>query len=380
MPKTARKQNKTVSVVLQIAAFGKISVGKSALLNALFDIQVFTVDVRGGSTGRVHEHSVSFGGWQVLVIDTPGISEVGGSDRATDARLAAQNAHLVLLVLDHDLTETEMREIEALAAYGKPLIAVLNKADSFGKDACKELYNHLCRRLSSCVEASNIFVCSAAPLRRFEREDASGKIIECEQRGTPEIKNLRQCLLRTLKQEAALLKQFNDVAANITTEQNRMAKAKTESDSLIDNYAFSVAVGVALNPIPFLDLFGGGAAMTVLVAQLANCHSVQLDSTQVTSLSTNLFKEGWGLLWPSLLPIIGGAALKSIPLLGHLVGAALQGAAAYYIIRVLGSAVSDYFKHGQQNSLRASLEDVIAKTDRSSVMRMAQERIKEKLK
>lgn len=354
--------------------------GKSALLNAVFDVDVFDVDVRGGSTTQVHKHEVRFGGRMVLVIDTPGIAEVGGSARATQARLAAQKAHLVLVVLDHDLTDTEMREIEALAAYGKPLLAVLNKADSFREKTRKDLHEHLRHRLSGCVEAHNVFVCAAAPLRRFVREDAYGNSVEWDSQGAPEIENLRQRLLHVLKHEARLLEQLNTFTDSVTTEQNRIDRAKSDADSLIDKYAFSVAAGVALNPIPLLDLFGGGTALTALVGQLASCHSVRLTSTEVASLSTRLFKDGWGLLWPSLLPILGAAVLKSIPFFGHLVGATLQGAATYYIVRVLGSAVSEYFEHGKHGSLRASLEAIIAKTDRKSVMRMAQERIKEKLK
>jgi small GTP-binding protein len=365
--------------MLQIAAFGKISVGKSALLNAVFGVDVFTVDVRGGSTTQVHEHQVRFGDWTVVVVDTPGIAEVGGSDRGEQARLSAQNAHLVLVVLDHDLTEMEMREINALAEYGKPMLAVLNKADSFREKERHNLLVHLRGRLSNCVEPENVFVCAAAPVRRFVRSDAHGNSEEWEGQGAPEIENLRQRLMHVLKHEAGLLKQLHTFNDNLTREQERIARAKTEADPLIDRYALGVAVGVAVNPIPLVDLFGGGTALAVLVGQLADCHAVRLTSTEVASLSARLFTEGWGLLWPSLVPIIGGAMLKSIPFIGHLAGASLQGAGAYYIVRVLGGAVSDYFEHGQHSSLRASLEQIIARTDRQSVMRTAQERIKEKL-
>ena len=64
--------------MLEIAAFGKISVGKSAVLNALFAVDVFTVDARGGSTIKVHRHEVEFSGQLLAVLDTPGIGEVDG--------------------------------------------------------------------------------------------------------------------------------------------------------------------------------------------------------------------------------------------------------------------------------------------------------------
>ena len=87
------------------------------------------------------------------------------------------------------------------------------------------------------------------------------------------------------------------------------------------------------------------------------------------------------MLWPSMIPIVGGALLKFVPLIGWMGGAALQGAGAYYIIHVLGQASSSYFASGMrwEADLKSQLERIIAQTDKRSVMRTAQRRIIKKL-
>src|SRR5262249_31766390 len=64
---------------------------------------------------------------QVVLVDTPGINEVGGGTRGEMAREAAQRSDLVLFVTDSDLNETEHTALVELAAFHKPLIVVLNK-------------------------------------------------------------------------------------------------------------------------------------------------------------------------------------------------------------------------------------------------------------
>ena len=66
---------------VHVAAYGRVSVGKSALLNALAGKEIFATSVLHGKT-RHSEHTL----WQTLdsggiyLIDTPGIDEIGGGD------------------------------------------------------------------------------------------------------------------------------------------------------------------------------------------------------------------------------------------------------------------------------------------------------------
>ena len=64
---------------LHIAVFGRVSVGKSSVLNALLGKQAFSVSVLHGETkseGIAEWQEVDAGG--VYLIDTPGINEIDG--------------------------------------------------------------------------------------------------------------------------------------------------------------------------------------------------------------------------------------------------------------------------------------------------------------
>ena len=108
---------------LHIAAFGRVSVGKSALLNGLLGREEFTVGVLHGTTigaeqerwrsssavspdGEAFSPSETVRGTSIHVIDTPGIDELGGEARERLAYTAAQRVDLILFVVDGDITDT----------------------------------------------------------------------------------------------------------------------------------------------------------------------------------------------------------------------------------------------------------------------------------
>ncbi|MGH8166827.1 MAG: GTPase, partial [Woeseiaceae bacterium] len=90
---------------LHIAAFGRVSTGKSSLLNALIGEQKFTVSPLHGETltsSMQPWSEVEAGG--VFLIDTPGLDEAGGEDRELLAKEVANRSDLVIFVLDGDIT------------------------------------------------------------------------------------------------------------------------------------------------------------------------------------------------------------------------------------------------------------------------------------
>lgn len=82
---------------VEIAVFGEISTGKSAIINALVGGAVTEVDVQGGWTKEVWHVAWTGSGYcvpglaesQVVLVDTPGLNEVGGQDRTAMANQAA---------------------------------------------------------------------------------------------------------------------------------------------------------------------------------------------------------------------------------------------------------------------------------------------------
>ena len=87
---------------VEIVVFGEISTGKSALINALVGQTVTEVDVQGGWTKDIWHVPWDGSGYrvpglansEVVLVDTPGLNEVGGQDRGEMAREAAELARL----------------------------------------------------------------------------------------------------------------------------------------------------------------------------------------------------------------------------------------------------------------------------------------------
>ncbi len=119
----------------------------------------------------------------------------------------------------------------------------------------------------------------------------------------------------------------------------------------------------------------------VLIHKLAAAYQIDVTHEEARSLSKHLVKEGWSVLWPAVIPLIGGAILKVIPFVGWALGALGQATASYYITYVLGQTCSEYFAADKTwaGSLKETIEQVLARTDKKSVSRRAAERIKEKL-
>jgi GTPase len=107
---------------IHIAVLGEVSVGKSSLLNALLGEARFTTSPLHGET-RVPAEAR----WQetrsgrVHLRDTPGINEIGGEERERMAREVADQADLVLFVVDGDLNASEQAALEQALAPGPSL-------------------------------------------------------------------------------------------------------------------------------------------------------------------------------------------------------------------------------------------------------------------
>ena len=115
---------------LHISAFGRVSTGKSSLLNALIGEERFSVSPLHGETKLSSMQSwneLEAGG--VFLIDTPGLDEAGGEDREALAREVAGRSDLVIFVVDSDITDTELDALKAAISQGRPILLVLNKSD-----------------------------------------------------------------------------------------------------------------------------------------------------------------------------------------------------------------------------------------------------------
>ena len=156
--------------VIHIAAFGMVGRGKSSLLNALLGRNAF-------QTGAIHgvTQAEQIADWETLktanpsshiqLIDTPGIDEVQGEDRAALAQLVAERSDLLLFVVSGDITQVEHRALSALRDVGKPIILVFNKVDQYPDADRQSIYEKIRDdRVKTLLSPDEIVMASASPL------------------------------------------------------------------------------------------------------------------------------------------------------------------------------------------------------------------------
>src|SRR5580704_16010018 len=146
---------------IEIAAFGEVGSGKSALLNALAGEKIFAVSAEHGSTAKIAK--AGFKHTKLILIDTPGINEAAGELRGKLAEETVRYTDLVLFVADGDLNRVEIDAFRQLSDLHKPMILVVNKADLFRSAQIREISESILRKVGNRLGAADIVFAAAAP-------------------------------------------------------------------------------------------------------------------------------------------------------------------------------------------------------------------------
>jgi GTPase len=278
---------------VEIVVFGEISTGKSALINALVGEAVAAVDVRGGWTKEVWHVDWSGAGYvlpglgksQVVLIDTPGINEVGGGARGEMAREAAQRADLILFVTDSDLNETEYSNLIELATFHKPILVVLNKVDLYSREQRARLMEVLTNdRLKEIVPADQVVSTAADPREReYVIQRADGSEESQWRRPPPDVGELKARILELLEREGLALTALN-AALYAADKTDRIAALRvqlrqTRAMQVIWSYATLKAIAVGLNPFAVADVFSGVAIDAAMIVTLGAVYGLELSWT-----------------------------------------------------------------------------------------------------
>jgi len=292
---------------VRLAVFGRVGVGKSSLVNALVGEAVCPTDVAHGSTR--HQRATAWsqpvpGLERLELVDTPGIDEIGGAARSRLAERVARGADLVLLVLDGDLTSVDQEALRPLLASGKPLVLVLNRSDCWPESERRALETSIRGRLQELLPAGAadlaLVAVAAAPRRPRLREDGRVRTDS----STPEVEPLRRHLLALLEGQGELLLAVNSLQAadrfQRQLQHERLRRGRPSAQGLIGRYAALKATGVAANPLVLLDLAGGVACDTALVAQLCRLYGLAVDGPAARQLLAELSRQN---------ALLGGAQL-----------------------------------------------------------------------
>ena len=157
----------------RLVVFGRVGVGKSSVLNALLPSPCFAVDVAHGCT-RQQQQAVwvppaPIPGLQAVdLVDTPGLDEIQAAARGRLARRLALGADLVLLVLGGDVSAPEATALTELRRCGKPVLLVLNRADTWSTAERRQLVAAISGRVrqllgDGVIQAAPLGDCRRAP-------------------------------------------------------------------------------------------------------------------------------------------------------------------------------------------------------------------------
>lgn len=342
---------------LHAALFGAISTGKSSLLRALAPQAEVAVDVRGGSTREVlHAQGRLPDGSLLVLADVPGTQEHGGERWAALAEREAARAHVLLYVVDGDLSRTQAAELARIGAFGKPLLLVLNKADRYDARELEALGARLAARAK---EHGGRFVAARAGgeevvLRRLP----DGREENTRRPRPADFGALQRELLRIARLGAEALEPAREAAvmAAIDAElaQTEATTRARRSEETVSRYTRRAVLGALAAVAPGSDLVIQGALATALVRELARIHDLP-----VRDIDLDAFLGRAGSLVrtsSSLLLAVAGNALKAFPGLGTLGGGLLHAVAYGLIFDSLGRALAQTLAETRRFDREASLD------------------------
>jgi small GTP-binding protein len=382
---------------VDIAVFGEISTGKSALINALCGEQRASVNVRGGWTKDVWHVAWESAGYcvpgfeqsQLVLIDTPGLNEVDGAGRAEMAHAAASRADLVLFVVDSDINDTEYRALVELSSSNKPLLLILNKADLYSRDQLDDLLGVFRGpRLAGIVSPEHIVTAQADP-REMEYiiESADGRTRSEWRKPKAQIEEVRTRIIELLAAEGKALLALN-AAIFAADKSDRMAALRVryreaEAAQVIWSFAATKALVVAYNPIAVADVVGGIAVDASMVVTLGRIYGISISMKNARSLATSIAKSAGLVTVFEALVSWASSAFKALTAgFGSVLTHVPQGAAAGFGSYIVGQAARYYFQHGASwgdQSPKQVVTQILQNTDKQSVLNQLKTEILSKL-
>ncbi len=283
--------NKLEKKELNISVYGRVGVGKSSLLNALIEKQIFPTDIINGNTQTTKSYTwcKSFKGLnKVVLLDSPGINEINNSNKEEISLNYVLDTDLILYVIDSDITRIDLNSIEELLSNKKPILLVLNRCDQWNAKEIKLILSSIHRKLSFCKQRIKIALVSSSP--REAKIKPSG-IVRSETKA-PKVDILKNELKDIIDQSGELLLCINslriaDQFYNLLKE-NRLRKKKEEAQILIGKYATLKASGVAINPFLMIDFIAGLACDTALIIQLSKLYGLEVGGSSARELVKKL--------------------------------------------------------------------------------------------
>ena len=375
---------------IHIVAFGKVSSGKSSLLNALIGKQAFTTSPLHGETkSQQNSDWNQYNDQSMVVIDTPGTDEVDGKQRQQMAQNAANIADIILFVVDGDLTYSQLQQLQTISQPNTQIILVLNKVDLYTDDEIKDLCQSLAEKTAEIINPKNIVIASAAPLpQTLVKVDEKGQQTRQKVAVEIDVSQVRQRVWEILEQDGKTLTALN---ASIFAGEisNKIAKKITElrsnaAEKVVTTYSIAKGVGVAFNPIPVADLLIAAGLDVAMIHKLSQVYGLPIVGKEATKLTVTIMAQLAALMGAVWGINLLSSALKTVSAgLSTSLTAGAQGALAYYATYLVGKIAEQYFIRGKswgKQGPKQVAKEIVNNLDKDSILLEARGKILDRIK
>ena len=356
-----QERAKMAAETLEITAFGTISSGKSSLLNALVGQDVFVTDARGGTTSLRNEWDWP-GHGKVRLVDTPGLGEMHGEERARIAIEAAQTADLILYVSDGVLRNFEDAVLRRLAGIDKRIIFCLNKEDTYSAPDREQLVRQMQSQMKGIVPPRDFVAVRAKPASRVRvRVTPGGEAHEERVTVEPDVSALAKRMLEVVRSEGGRLLLANLLirSRGLVTETKTLVQERLDKEArqTVGTYMWQAGGAAALSPFPLLDIAAGLTISYKMVIDIAGVYrqKIDLDSARemIAQAGKNLIATAGVTVATPSIASLAASALKTIPGVGTIAGGLLQGLVQALVTRWIGWVFIQYFRNEMTDPARS---------------------------
>ncbi len=368
---------------IHIVAFGKVSTGKSSILNALAGKHYFSTSPLHGETKRTQPLD-----WQqvqqqtIVLIDTPGTDEFEGEAREAMAKQAAKQGDIILFVIDGDISSSELIQLNHIATPEKAILLVLNKSDLYQDLDIEKIKASAAKKTA---HLNTYWVTCAADPKPVTMivKDAQGGSQQQTIKPDGDMVALKSAIWHILEQEGKTLSVLN--ASLFASEVNQQVAEsivqlrKNAATKIIKTHCLAKGIGVACNPVPVADLLLAAGIDVNMIRQLSGLYGLQLNKSDATKLAVTIMTQLallMGAVWGVNLL---SSVLKTLSVgLSTTLTASAQGALGYYATYLVGKIAEQYFAQGNQwgnNGPKVLVKNIVKKLDRNSILQEASEQI-----
>ncbi len=324
-----------------IALFGEISSGKSSLIKALLPNSEAKIDVAGGTTRELIEyHWTSPAGDELVITDMPGLNETAGNQDPL-AREESLRAHIVIYLVDGDLTRSQADELKALLMLDKPCIVALNKIDRLNQKQLAHVKSALQEKVAILGKAEVVTIGTGGRQTVIRvLPDGSEELME---RQLPAVlEPLQMAVQRIIDTHSDTLDQLRDSSVFVLVSRQLddalHSHRSEQAEQLVHSYARKAVLGAIAAMTPGTDLLIQGYLAIQMVRELSKLYEVPVRKVDMDLLLKLIQKHV--RTHSTVLLAIAGNGLKAFPGAGTLAGGALHAVAYGFLFESLGKSVA----------------------------------------